>query len=99
MSDIFFCSKRAKSLDQLIQFNYFRFIIFYYSKVMFLKFSIIKDQRQLTVRTPLWSIMEKNRQNSHLINYCPTSEGVSEVSERTNERTDERVAQYSNLYF
>ena len=42
---------------------------------------------------------EKHRQNSHLIIPFPTSEGVSEVSERANERTDERVAQYCSLYF
>ena len=29
---------------------------------------------------------KKHRQNSHLINHCPTSEGVSEVSERASER-------------
>ena len=29
--------------------------------------------------------LKKFRQNSNLINYCPTSEGVSEVSERANE--------------
>ena len=34
---------------------------------------------------PLWSKIEKNRQNSHPIIHCPTSEGVSEVSERANE--------------
>ena len=28
---------------------------------------------------------KKHRQNSHLMNHCPTSEGVSEVSERANE--------------
>ena len=28
---------------------------------------------------------KKHRQNSHLINHCPTSEGVSEVSKRANE--------------
>ena len=28
---------------------------------------------------------EKHRINNHLINHCPTSEGVSEVSERANE--------------
>ena len=28
---------------------------------------------------------KKDRQNSHLIIHCPTSEGVSEVSERANE--------------
>ena len=28
---------------------------------------------------------KKHRQNSHLINHFPTSEGVSEVSERANE--------------
>ena len=33
----------------------------------------------------LWSKIEKNRQNSHPIIHCPTSEGVSEVSERANE--------------
>ena len=38
---------------------------------------------------------EKHGQNSHSIIHCPTSEGVSEVSERT----DERVAQYFSLYF
>ena len=29
---------------------------------------------------------KKNRQNSHLIIHCPTSEGVSEVSERSGGR-------------
>ena len=34
----------------------------------------------------LWSKMKKkHRQNSHPIIHCPTSEGVSEVSERANE--------------
>ena len=34
----------------------------------------------------LWSKIEKkHRQNSHPIIHCPTSEGVSEVSERANE--------------
>ena len=28
---------------------------------------------------------KKHRQNSHPIIHCPTSEGVSEVSERANE--------------
>jgi len=28
---------------------------------------------------------KKHRQNSHPIIHCPTSEGVSEVSERVNE--------------
>ena len=32
---------------------------------------------------------KKHRQNSHLIIHCPTSEGVSEVSEQTSERTSE----------
>ena len=42
----------------------------------------------------LWARIEKkNRFNSHLIIHFPTSEGMSEVSERANERTDERVAQ------
>jgi len=48
---------------------------------------------------------KKHRQNSHLINHYPTSEGASEVSERANEwavraneRTDERVAQHFSLY-
>ena len=37
----------------------------------------------LFVGNALWSKMKKkNRQNSHLINHCPTSEGVSE---RANE--------------
>ena len=47
---------------------------------------------------------KEHRQNSHLIIHFPTSEGVSEVSERANEwavraneRTDERVAQYLRL--
>ena len=47
----------------------------------------------------------KHRQNSHLIIHCPTSKGVSEVSEqanewavRANERTDEQVVQYFHLY-
>ena len=31
--------------------------------------------------------IEKNRINSHLINHCPTSSGVSEVSERTSEHS------------
>ena len=30
--------------------------------------------------------------------HFPTSEGVSEVSERANKRTDERVTQYIRLY-
>ena len=39
----------------------------------------------------LWSKIEKkHRQNSHPINHCPTSEGMSEVSERASERTSER---------
>ena len=49
-------------------------------------------------------IKEKHRMNSHLINHCPTSEGVSEVSEEANNgaalanvRTDKRVAQYLHL--
>ena len=33
---------------------------------------------------------KKQRQNSYLINHCPTSEGVSEVSERTSERSGGR---------
>ena len=33
----------------------------------------------------------KHRINSHLINHCPTSEGVSEVSERANEWAQWRV--------
>ena len=33
---------------------------------------------------------KKYRQNSHLIIHCPTSEGVSEVSERTSERSGVR---------
>ena len=40
--------------------------------------------------------MEKNRQDSHLINHCPTSEGVSEVSgasERANGRAIDPVLQ------
>ena len=37
-------------------------------------------------RVALWSKIEKkHRQNSHPIIHCPTSEGVSEVSERANE--------------
>ena len=33
----------------------------------------------------LWArIGKKHRMNSHLINHCPTNEGVSEVSERAN---------------
>jgi len=37
-------------------------------------------------RNSLWSKMGKKiRQNSNLINHFPTSEGVSEVSERVNE--------------
>ena len=42
---------------------------------------------------------KKLRHNSHPIIHFPTSEGVSEVSERANGRTDERVAQYCSLYF
>ena len=39
-----------------------------------------------STRRPLWARIEKKqRLNSHLINHCPTSEGVSEVSERANE--------------
>ena len=38
---------------------------------------------------------KKHRQNSHPIIHCPTSEGVSEVSERTSEHM--RVAQYLHL--
>ena len=37
---------------------------------------------------PMGTMVEngkKHRQNSHLINHFPTSEGVSEVSERANE--------------
>ena len=41
---------------------------------------------------------KKHRQNNNLMIHCPTSEGVSEVSERANEQTDERVAQYFSLY-
>ena len=41
---------------------------------------------------------KKHRLNSHPIIHCPTSEGVSEVSERANERTDERVTYYCSLY-
>ena len=33
----------------------------------------------------LWLKMKKNRQNTHLIIHFPTSEGVSEVSERASE--------------
>ena len=33
------------------------------------------------ITSTLWSKMEKNRQNSHLIIHFPTSEGVGEVSE------------------
>ena len=33
----------------------------------------------------LWSKIGKNRQNSNPIIHCPTSEGVSEMSERANE--------------
>ena len=36
---------------------------------------------------------KKYRQNSHLINHCPTSEGVSEVSERANGRASGPVLQ------
>ena len=33
---------------------------------------------------------KKHRQNSHAIIHCPTSEGVSEMSERTSERSRAR---------
>ena len=33
---------------------------------------------------------EKHRVNSHLMIHCPTSEGVSKVSERTSERSGGR---------
>ena len=33
----------------------------------------------------LWARIIKNRQNNHVLIYFPTSEGVSEVSERANE--------------
>ena len=35
--------------------------------------------------TMVENVKKKHRQNSHLIIHCPTSEGVSEVSERANE--------------
>ena len=34
--------------------------------------------------TPLWTRTEKNRTNNYPIIHCPTSEGVSEVSERAS---------------
>ena len=41
---------------------------------------------------PLWSKIEKkHKQNSNLINHFPTSEGVSEVSERANEWAQRRA--------
>ena len=50
------------------------------------------DEVQLTPRrTVVWNKQEERRK------YWATSEGVSEVSERANERTDERVAQYLHL--
>ena len=39
----------------------------------------------------LWSKIGKNRQNSHPIIHCPTSEGVSKVSERC-ERANGRAS-------
>ena len=36
---------------------------------------------------------KKHRQNSHLIIHCPTSEGVSKVSERANGRASGPVLQ------
>ena len=47
-----------------------------------------KIGKEVWKRRALWSKIEKkNRQNSHLINHFPTSEGVSEVSsqEQANE--------------
>ena len=40
---------------------------------------------------------KKHRKNSHLIIHCPTSEGVSEVSERASERSGAR--EQSNAHF
>ena len=53
--------------------------------------SVFRDINKPTGnRETLWSKIEKkkHRQNSNLINHFPTSEGVSEVSERANERTE-----------
>ena len=55
----------------------------------------------------LWArIGKKHRINNHLIIHFPTSEGVSEVSKRSNEsavrgdeQTDKQVAQYCSQYF
>ena len=42
-------------------------------------------QRKLRkIAVSLWLKIEKNRQNSHLINHFPMSEGVSEVSEQVS---------------
>ena len=64
-----------------------------------------ETQDLLKVRFTMVENGKKHRQNSNLINQFPTSEGVSEVSERANEwavraneRMDERVAQYYSLY-
>ena len=50
---------------------------------------------------PMLCAMVQNRanhsKNCNQIIHLPTSEGVSEVSERTNEQMDERVAQYLHL--
>ena len=51
----------------------------------------LEDTLSTTLTGALWSIKEKkHRQNSHPIIHCPTSEGVSEVSERTSERSGGR---------
>ena len=45
-----------------------------------------REMNEIRYIRSLWSKIEKKlRQNSHLIIHCPTSEGVSEVSERANE--------------
>ena len=44
------------------------------------------------------AMVQKHSKNSHLINHCPTSEGVSEQADKwampVNEQTDEQVALY-----
>ena len=72
-------SHRSHVLGRQIQPLAFRYRVFHQSL----------EQRQESLACwkgkALWSKMEKHRQNSQSIIHCPTSEGVSEVSEQANE--------------
>ena len=46
---------------------------------------MVEEEEEQVPRGTMVENRKKHRQNSHLIDHCPTSEGVSEESKRANE--------------